>query len=357
MAIGKITIVIGAGLLGSVLSKEGGLSDATNFFSGALRIVTKHLQQDKDGSGSAPKPKTDTLLAQVNNLRKELQILASSRSVTIVTSTRAGSRAYGVTALLVVGCLGCGYAWWKGWKFSDMMFATRRGFSDACSNMGKQFEFVSSSITSAKRHLSSKIDVVDHSLDEMKELNAATKNEVMLLHGDAGLVHMDVDSITRAVRNLESKMDQIDDGQNFAGRGLYALCKFAEGWQLGMNNESISDSSFSSVRAIKQSQTLGVSRTGSLPPLALESPSTSCSTETPKVLRPSITLSAGGLKELQQVSNPIHLGNSRTSPGNASKAANSASGNNRGGGTSTPVRSVWKLPGINALTRSWSNNA
>ncbi|KAI0523147.1 hypothetical protein KFK09_005537 [Dendrobium nobile] len=352
MAVGKIIIVIGAGIIGSVLSKEGGLSDATNFFSSALKIVTKHLQQDKDGSRSTPKPKTDTLLAQVSNLRKELQLLASSRSVTIVTSNRTGSRAYGVTIVVVVGCLGYGYAWWKGWKLSDMMFASRRGFSDACSSVGKQFEFVSSSITSAKRHLSSKIDVVDNGLDEMKELNAATKNEVMLLHGDTSLVHLDVESVTRAVRNLESKMDLIDDGQNFAGRGLYALCKLAEGCQLKMNKKTFQESASSSRQAIQQPQTLGASRTSSLPPLSLESPSPS-STESPKVLRPSITISAGGLKELQEVSNPIRLGNPRTSPRIPSKAANSPSEPNSG--ASSSGRSVWKLPGITALTRSWSN--
>lgn len=354
MAIGKITIVIGAGIIGSILSKEGGLSDATSFFSSAFKIVSKHLQQDKDSSKSATKPRTDSLLAQVDGLRKDLERFASSRSVTIVTSSRTGARAYGVKIVLIVGCLGYGYIWWKGWKLSDMMFATRHSFSDACSAVGKQLEFVSSSIMSAKRHLSSKIDVLDNNLDEMKELSAGTRNEVMQLHGDASIVHIDVESVTLAVRNLESKMDQIDDGQNFAGRGLYALCKLAEGWQQRMIKDSIQESpSSSSIRAIEPPHSLGVSRTSSMPPISLGQKSPSYMSDSAKILRPSITISAGGLKELQEVSNTIRSRNLTRSPGNASSTANPTA--EPGSSSSSSGLFSWKLPGINALTRNWSN--
>lgn len=361
MTLGKITIVIGAGIIGSILSKEGGLSDATSFFFSAFRVVTKHLQKDKDGSRSSAKPKTDSLLAQVDGLRKDLERFASSKSVTIVTGSRTGARLYGVKIVLLVGCLGYGYVWWKGWKLSDMMFATRHSFSDACSSVGKQLELVSSSITSAKRHLSSKIDVVDTSLDEMKELSAVTKNEVLQLNGDVSLVHIDVESVTHAVRNLESMIDQIDDGQNFAGRGLYTLCKLAEGWHQRINKESIQESPSSSRGAIEPPpSSLGVSRASSLPPLALEAASPSNPIETPKILRPSITISSGGLKELQEVSNPIRLRSLRASPRDTTSAMNFFSGPNANtsassSSSSSAGRFGWKLPGFNALTRTWSN--
>ncbi|KAG0489251.1 hypothetical protein HPP92_008062 [Vanilla planifolia] len=351
MALGKITIVIGAGIIGSILSKEGQLSDVTNFFSGALRIFTKHLHQDKDGSQSAAKPRNDALLAQVNSLRQELQQLASSRSITIITRTKSGSRAYGVTTILIVGCLGYGYIWWKGWRFSDMMFVTRRGFSNACSAVGKQLDHVSSSITSAKRHLSSKIDVVDDNLDQMRQLTASTKNEVNLLHGDTSLVQIDVESVSRAVSNLKLKMDQLDEGQNFAGRGLYALCKFAEGWQQGMIKGPVKDSPSSSLQALEASERLGDSRTRSLPPSSLEQPSPS--SMSPRVLRPSITVSAAGLKELQEVSNPPRLGNLRTSPKSASNASTFV--NEPSSSTSNAGRFGWKIPGISVLSRTRSN--
>ncbi|KAK8958996.1 hypothetical protein KSP40_PGU018743 [Platanthera guangdongensis] len=94
----------------------------------------------------------------------------------------------------------------------------------------------------------------------------------------------------------------------------------------------------------------------SLPPLSLEAASTSNPVETPKILRPSITISSGGLKELQEVSNPIRLRNLRASPGNASSAVDSVSGpSDSTSSSSSAGRFGWKLPGINALTRTWSN--
>ncbi|KAG0489254.1 hypothetical protein HPP92_008065 [Vanilla planifolia] len=152
-------------------------------------------------------------------------------------------------------------------------------------------------LPSAKRHLSSKIDVVDDNLDQMRQLTASTKNEVNLLHGDTSLVQIDVESVSRAVSNLKLKMDQLDEGQNFAGRGLYALCKFAEGWQQGM---------------IK-----------------------------------------GSVKELQEVSNPPRLGNLRTSPKSSSNASTFV--NEPSSSTSNAGRFGWKISGISVLSRTRSN--
>ncbi|RVW99242.1 hypothetical protein CK203_030741 [Vitis vinifera] len=59
-------------------------------------------------------------------------------------STSGGKSKYGVVVIIVV--VGYGYAWWKGWKLPDMMFATRRSLSDACSSIAKQLENVYSSI-------------------------------------------------------------------------------------------------------------------------------------------------------------------------------------------------------------------
>nr|DAD34203.1 TPA_asm: hypothetical protein HUJ06_004843 [Nelumbo nucifera] len=89
LPLGKLTILVGAGILGSVLAKEGRVSDVSDFFSGALKIVWKQLQRDESPSLKA-KPQNDSLLAQVNSLRQELQLLASNRSVTIVNGSSSG---------------------------------------------------------------------------------------------------------------------------------------------------------------------------------------------------------------------------------------------------------------------------
>ncbi|CAL9138771.1 unnamed protein product [Musa acuminata var. zebrina] len=380
MVLGKLTIVIGAGIIGSVLTKDGGLPDITHLFSGAFRIVTKHLQQEKDNSQSSSKPQTDSLLAQVNTLRHELQLLASSRSVTIVTGGKSGSGRYGVSAVIVIGALGYVFIWWKGWKLSDMMFVTRRGFSDACTRVGKQLELVSSSITTAKKQLSSRIDLVDSNVEECKEIAAATKFEVSQLHGDLSLFHAEVESVHRAVQTLETKIGRIEGSQDFATRGVYHLCQFVEKLEGAKSRELIQDSPSSSQRLLEPPQTsLVVTRTSSLPPLPVESPSSSASAspsiaiESPRVLRSSTAVSASGLKELQEISNATRLGSfkSNMTSGSTSKVSNSTteepnstapnsswsmwkSTDEPNSTAPSSTRSLWKLPSIGILSRTRS---
>ncbi|KAJ6819342.1 uncharacterized protein M6B38_402685 [Iris pallida] len=223
--LGKLTIVIGAGLVGSVLSTQGGIWDLKDFVSGAFKIVTKNLHQGKDKSPSTGKPQSDSLLAQVNNLREELQLLASSRSVTIVTG-RSGSRTYPVAAIIVVGAVGYGYIWWKGWKLSDMMFVTRRGFSDACNSIGKDVDGLASSIATTKRHVGSRIDQTENSIDEVTALNTCTKNEVSMLNGEMKEIREKTDIVYGVVHTLESRLIQIDNNQDVNNQGVVLLCDF-----------------------------------------------------------------------------------------------------------------------------------
>lgn len=353
--LGKLTIIIGAGLIGSALSKEGGFSDVTNFFSGAFKIVTKHLQHDKDNSTSTSKPHTDSLLAQVNTIRQELQLLASSRSVTIVTTNRSGSRTFSVTTVVVVGFVGYGYLWWKGWKLSDMMFVTRRGFSDACNSVGKQLDVVSSSLASARRHLSSRIDHVDGNIDECKELTVATKDEVSKLHGDLSGFHEDVESVRVAVQTLETKLVRIEENQDFATEGVYRLCKFVEKLEPSRNPELIQDSASSSRPTIGAPKHAAITRMSSMPPLALESPSSlaSATNDSPKVLHTPKAVSASGLKELQ-FSSSITERIRRADSTNPSIGGSTIEEKPSSSNASTSGVSGWRLPGLSILTRARS---
>ncbi|GFP99474.1 hypothetical protein PHJA_002091500 [Phtheirospermum japonicum] len=223
LPLGKLTIIIGAGLVGSVLAKEGRVSNVSDFFSGAFKIVFKQLKQDGSTSSSS-KPKNDSLMQQVSSLRQELQLLASHRSVTIVTGGGSGSGKYGVVVIVVV--VGYGYVWWKGWKLSEMMFATRRGLNDACSSVAKQLETVYSSISTTRRHLSSKIDSVDCKIDECADNTSATKEEVSELRGDVKLIGTDVQSVHHVVRSLETKISRIEGRQNEMNFGVGKLVHF-----------------------------------------------------------------------------------------------------------------------------------
>ncbi|KAG5520601.1 hypothetical protein RHGRI_033247 [Rhododendron griersonianum] len=222
LPIGKLTIIIGAGIVGSVLAKEGSIPTVSDLFSGAFKVFWKQIRHDDSkATPSRPKPRNDSLLQQVNSLRQELQLLASNRSVTIVTSGGSGSRRYGIVVVVIV--VGCGYIWWKGWKLPDMMFATRRSLSNASSAVTKQLENVYTSIAASfslsngniatKRHLSSRIDRVDCNLDECAELTAATREEVSELRGEVKVTCVDVQSVHHAVRTLETKIHRIEGKQ------------------------------------------------------------------------------------------------------------------------------------------------
>ncbi|KAG9146305.1 hypothetical protein Leryth_008007 [Lithospermum erythrorhizon] len=207
LPLAKITFLLGAGVVTSALMNESKFSD---ILSGAFKIVLKQIRQDESAStGSSSKPRNDSLMQQVNSLRQELQLLASSRSVTIVTSSSSGSSKYGIVIIVVV--VGYGYIWWKGWKLPDMMFATKRGLAEACSSVAKQLEGVYSSIRATKQHLNLKLDRVDSKIDECSENTTATKDEVSQLRGDVKFIGADVQTVHHVVKNLETKISRMED--------------------------------------------------------------------------------------------------------------------------------------------------
>ncbi|TVU22359.1 hypothetical protein EJB05_32049 [Eragrostis curvula] len=266
MVLGKVAIVIGSGIVGSVLTGgESGLPDFKDMLSGALKFMTKSAKQGKDAP-STSSPHTAQLLTQVNNLREELQMLSNSKHIAIVTvDGRPGPGAYGITAI-VVGAIGYLFIRWKGWKLSDMMFVTKRGLSDACNVVGKQVDQVSENVNAARRHLAGRIDRVDCSLDECQEIAEATQKEVAVIQGDLSAFEKEMQTVHLVVRSLVTSSPPVP--------------------------------------AIESSER--IARAASLPPaLEPESPTAvSPRTEAPKVVRSSTTMSASGLSMLVGASMP-----------------------------------------------------
>nr|GEV77388.1 mediator of RNA polymerase II transcription subunit 1 like [Tanacetum cinerariifolium] len=222
LPLGKLTIIIGAGLVGSVLAKEGRIPGVFDIFSGANKVLKILKTDDKPTSSS--KPVNDSLLQQVNSLRQELQLLASNRPLTIVTSNNAGG-ANKCSIIIIVAVTGYGYLWWKGWKLPDMMFATKRSLADATNAVAKQLETVYSSLATTKRHLSSRIDRVNCSLDEFAEITAATQDEVHELH--TTVKALDVQAVHARVSTLESKLNRIELKQDDTNIGVARLLRTA----------------------------------------------------------------------------------------------------------------------------------
>ncbi|XP_077212215.1 uncharacterized protein LOC143847308 [Tasmannia lanceolata] len=361
LALGKITVLLGAGILGSVLAQEGRISKVSDFFSGAFKIVFKHIQ--KDDAPSTSKPRDDSLLAQVNSLQQELQLLASSRSVTIVTGSSSGTITYSMPVVVVVGVVGYGYIWWKGWKFSDMMFATRRSLSDACTTVAKQLEQVHLSISATKRTLSSRIDRVDNNLDECAVLNAATKDEVVQLRGDLQGFGIDVEEVHRQVQDLETKIGRIEGKQDLTNIGVRQLVDFAYKLEQSGKAESTQASLSSYSKPAIESplpppRIASASRTLSMPPsVQLLEPSSPVASETPRVSRVLQTaVSASGLKEVQGISSPIK-GTDFDSNGTRFAKEPVASGSSSGSSNSSSSGLFgWNISGLGTsfLTRTHS---
>ncbi|KAF9688985.1 hypothetical protein SADUNF_Sadunf01G0044800 [Salix dunnii] len=237
--LGKLTILVGAGILGSVLAKEGRMPDVSGFVSGAFKIALRQLKRDDSTSSvsKSSKPPNDSLMAQVTSLRNELQMLASSRPVTIVTANGTGGNKYGIAVVVIV--VGYGYVWWKGWKLPDMMFATRRSLSDACTSIGQQLEDVYGSIRSTRRHLSSKIDGVDTNLNAIAELTASTQERVTELREDSSSIGNDVRNVRDAVETLELKISRIEGKQDLTTLGVKRLCDYASSLENNLLEENV----------------------------------------------------------------------------------------------------------------------
>ncbi|KAI3694147.1 hypothetical protein L1987_77108 [Smallanthus sonchifolius] len=286
LPLGKLAFIIGAGLVGSVLAEEGRMPSVYDIFSGTSKVLNFFKHDEKPTS--SPKPLNDSLLAQVNSLRQELQLLASNRPVTIITSSGGTTSKYGI--IIIVAVAGYGYVWWKGWKLPDMMFASRRSLSDATTAVAKQLETVYSSLAVTKRHLSSRIDRVDCSLDEVAEITTSTREEVSALHGKTKVFSEDVQSIHNKVYTLESKLNIIALKQDETNLGVGRLLRTA----ISMENQG--NQSSSSRPALELPHTVM-----SLPPVQIEELQSS-SAVSPKAKRPLETaVSASGLKIFQDV--------------------------------------------------------
>ncbi|CAE5958623.1 unnamed protein product [Arabidopsis arenosa] len=283
--LGKLTILIGAGLVGSVLAKEGSLPDVSNFVAGAIKMVFRQLKQEEP-TKSASKPRNDTLMAQVNSLRHELSLLSSNRPITIVTSAGSGGKKYGY--IIIIGVIGYGYVWWKGWKFPDFMFATRRSLSDACNSVGSQIDGFYTSLSGTKQELSSKIDGMGRSLDANTEIIQETGREVMELQRGTENIKDDVKFVFDAVETLASKVYRIEGNQDITLKGALP--------------------STSAVPALEAAPMTPSSRTLSLPPASpRESQSPSTSNGAQQSRGPlQHTQSMSGLKEISE--NGTHSG-------------------------------------------------
>ncbi|XP_012568874.1 uncharacterized protein [Cicer arietinum] len=268
LSLGKITILLGAGFVGSVMAKEGGLPDVSGLVSGAFKVVLRQLKSN-DPTPTVKKPHNDALIDQVNSLRQELQNLARERSITIVNASGTGGRKY-VTGVVIV-VVAYGYIRWKGW-IPNMMFATRRSLSDACKSIGIQMGKVYEAIEDAKKKISGRVDNLDEKIDECAAIAENVQKDIPEIQHDTGLMNRDVQGFQVALLNLRYKLEEIEKNQVDTIERVGAIVEITYEIQNGSIAEYIEGSS--SNRAIE------------LPPVT---PSSRAAPSWPSLEQPSLT--------------------------------------------------------------------
>ncbi|XP_020109700.1 uncharacterized protein LOC109725053 [Ananas comosus] len=230
IATSKVLILVGAGLTGSIILKNGRLSDVL----AELQELVKGVNEGEASSGHYD---TALLAAQIRHLAQEVRDLALSRPVTVLTgdSNSRGNLASYIVPAATVGAMGYCYMWWKGWSFSDVMFVTKRNMANAVANVSKQLEQVSAALAATKRHLTQRLENVDGKLDEQREISKSIMNEVNEVRTDLSQIGFDIESIQKMVAGLEGKIGLLENKQDISNAGIWYLCQVAGGIKDGIN--------------------------------------------------------------------------------------------------------------------------
>ncbi|RLN28892.1 uncharacterized protein C2845_PM05G25970 [Panicum miliaceum] len=226
MGLTKVVVLVGAGVAGSVVLRNGRLAEIL----GELQEILDKGNKGKSGAaGDADAELNEALTSQVRRLAMEVRQLATSRPITVLNG---GSGPSGVSGLIVpaatVGALGYGYMWWKGISFSDLMYVTKRNMANAVSSMTKHLEQVQSSLAAAKRHLTQRIEKLDDKLDQQKALSGQIRDDVTDARLKLETIGSEIKNIKELVWGLDGKIDSMEAKQDFSCAGVMYLCQFIE---------------------------------------------------------------------------------------------------------------------------------
>lgn len=184
------------------------------------------------------------LATQIRQLAQEIRELTLSRPATFFNgnSDTSGNLASYLVPAAAVGAMGYCYMWWKGLSFADVMFVTKQNMANAVADVSKQLERVSALLSSTKRHLSQRLEILDGKMDEQIETTKQVMNEVIGAKSDLYQIGFDVDIIQKMVSGLEGKMELLESKQDITNSGLWYLCQFAGGRiKNEENNNSLQD--------------------------------------------------------------------------------------------------------------------
>ncbi|KAH7570150.1 hypothetical protein JRO89_XS05G0058700 [Xanthoceras sorbifolium] len=266
MSFSRIFMLAGAGYTGTILVKNGKLSDVLGELQSLLKGLEKSGEQDGESDLS------DAVAAQVRRLAMEVRQLASSRQITVLNGHSGGGA--NATSLIIpaatLGALGYGYMWWKGLSFSDLMYVTKKSMAAAVSNLTKHLEHVTDALSLAKKHLTQRILDLTDKVEKQNVLSKDIKKNVSKYPSVLGWVLQmtqcldsnscsceiigcdpaelicrvtlveeaceDLSKVEHNLKDLQSmiycldgKIDSLGYKQDITNIGMYYLCSFVDG--------------------------------------------------------------------------------------------------------------------------------
>ncbi|KAH0878439.1 hypothetical protein HID58_065833 [Brassica napus] len=216
VGLSRIIILAGAGYTGTIMMKNGKLSDIL----GELQSLVKGMERSEGDYDDS-----DAVASQVRRLAMEVRQLASARQITVMDGVSGANLQALVVPAAVLGVLGYGYMWWKGLSFTDLMYVTKANMATAVANLTKNLEQVSVTLAAAKRHLTQKIQSMDDKVEKQIDLSKGVKKEVWitivvpktrvaLAREDINSLEIDLASLNNLISGLDGKLDTLEYKQD-----------------------------------------------------------------------------------------------------------------------------------------------
>ncbi|XP_019099194.1 PREDICTED: uncharacterized protein LOC104776576 isoform X3 [Camelina sativa] len=224
VGISRIFLLAGAGYTGTIMMKNGKLSDLL----GELQGLVKGMEKSGEGS-DGDSDVSDAIAAQVRRLAMEVRHLASQQHITVMDGVSGANLQALAVPAAALGALGYGYMWWKGLSFTDLMYVTKANMANAVANLTKNLEQVSQALALAKRHLTQKIQNMDDKVEKQIDLSKEINNQVILARGDINSIEMDLESLHNLITGLDGKLDTLEYKQDVTNVVMLHLYNYLGG--------------------------------------------------------------------------------------------------------------------------------
>lgn len=195
-----------------------GNGDVTKFFRGMSSHAMHLLNAPSSSSGSSSSDSagldpnsTSALADQLARLSAEVSYLRVNRGGDYRGD---GSGVSGTTVLVVAGAGGAlGVVMYlKGWSMGDLMYVTKRNFSETIEQLQERVEVVKVAVETARKDLAARIGLVDVKLDKTRySLEQKIEQEVGDVKTEVKDVHESVKGIAAVQGRVQSVVHGLED--------------------------------------------------------------------------------------------------------------------------------------------------